>query len=890
MKAFKTATAIFLCAFIPIATLGQSGKFDWMPIPKKWEERDTKLLLKKDFTVAIRGQYSERLENYSTHFLRRLDWRTGLFFQQSRVTYQEQHRTADLSINIVRKGQLVLREDESYTLKVDNKRITLEAVTDIGAMRGLETLLQTLRQAQGNYYFPGIIVEDEPRFPWRGLMIDVSRHFQPIDVIKRNIDAMAAVKMNVLHLHLVDDHGFRVESKVYPQLHEKASNGEYFTQIEIKEIVRYAGDRGIRVVPEFDVPGHASAFLVAFPELASAPGPYYLQTRSGIFDPTLNPIKEETYEMLNNLFSEMAALFPDHYFHIGGDENEGRHWKANKSIREFMKENDLEDVHQLQNHFNGRIQKHLTTLGKRMMGWDEILNDNLSKDVVIHSWRGVSSLKYASENGYQCVLSNGFYIDLMKRASDHYRTDPIPKGLEISPEAEKNILGGEATMWTELVTPHTIDSRIWPRTAVIAERLWSPAAVRDVEEMYRRMNIISRQLEEHGLGHIKNREALMRNIAGGYNIAPIKTLAGVSEPLEGYSRNPGGEYYEVHYPFNRFADITIADAEDARRFSGQVSTYQLSRDSQLEQEIKDWLFRWKNNHRLILDLIQQSPALKEVEQLSFNLMKVAEVGIAALDIDKHEMSRVERSKWYAEAMETLEKAREQGARAELQVIDPIRSLVMMQMAQIQATKVKSPMTIDAGFDDWKEAKWDFFVPKMWRGWQDTCYYSVQWDNERLYFAFKVTNSNISATRKFRDEVGLHRDDGIEILFDTQYDRTPEWKKDDVAYHVNVLNTIMDDRGLNLSGEYDNSWNGRAETKVKILGTLNDDSDTDSGYHVEFAVEWAELGREPSPDLTLGINICVNDIDDLHREYRYYDYMGMATFHHPVGFAELLLME
>ncbi|MEM7549468.1 MAG: family 20 glycosylhydrolase [Bacteroidota bacterium] len=861
--------------------VAQSTELQWMPVPKEWKVFDEKYSLESSFKTKITGFTNERLEAYATRFMRRLDWRTGLFFPQEKVSISGSN--PDFVINVSGEGALELGTDESYILEVGSDRITLTAPTDFGAMRGMETLLQTLQADESGYYFPAVQIKDAPRFPWRGLMIDVARHFQPIEVIKRNLDGMAAVKMNVLHLHLVDDHGFRVESKVFPELHEKASNGEYFTQVEIKEIVQYAGNRGIRVVPEFDIPGHASAFLTAFPELGSADQEYHLQNRSGVFDPTLNPIKEETYEFINGLFTEMAGLFPDLYFHIGGDENKGKHWNENKEIQAFKDEKGFKSNHELQNYFNIRVQKHLKSLGKKMMGWDEILTDDLPKDAVVHSWRGVESLKEASEAGYQCLLSNGYYIDLMKRASDHYTVDPLPENLNISPEASKNILGGEATMWSELVTPETIDSRIWPRTAAIAERFWSPSDIRDINSMYDRMEFMEYYLEHLGLQHIRNRGTLMRNLAGGGDTKPIEALAGVSEPLEGYARNPAGDIYEFHYAFNRFADLTTADAKDARAFTKLVHQYQQDQNENTKEELTAWLEKWKANHEKITELIKKSPALKEVEGISSNLSMIAKVGLAALNQEINTSS-------YQSTMEILEKARIHGARTELQVVDPIIALVKLNSASIDAKKSTGKVKVDGNLNDWNDAHWGYFVPSFKRNWNDTCHYAVQWDEKNLYFGFKVSNKNIQARKKNRDETGLHQDDGIEILLDTKNDGTTEWKKDDLAYHVNVLNAILDDRGLNKNGEYNSRWNGKAKTKVKVYGSVNKREDKDEGYTVEFAISWKEIGQNPKPGLSLGVNLGVNDSDDLSGEYRYYDFMGLTVFHNPSAFAELVLVE
>ena len=863
---------------------GQTGAEAWMPIPKSWEPSGEEYYeLNRSFNIGIDGHSSDRLEAYATWILQRLDWQTGLMFSQARVTGESSGMGLYMTIDKV--GEVKLGEDESYTLKVTKEEMALTAPTDIGAMRGLETFIQMVQVKEGKFVIKTGTVTDSPRFPWRGLMIDVSRHFQPMEVIKRNIDGMAMVKMNVLHLHLVDDHGFRVESKLFPQLTEKASNGQYFTQLEIKEIIQYAASKGIRVVPEFDVPGHASAFLTAFPEYGSAPGPYKLQNRSGIFDPTLDPTNEGTYQFLNTLFEEMASLFPDDYFHIGGDENEGKHWNSNPKILAFMKEQGLGDVHALQNYFVKRVQKKLIALNKKMIGWDEILNKELEKSAVIHSWRGLEGLKTASENGYKTILSNGFYIDLMKRASDHYLVDPLPEGLNLDEEASKNVLGGEATMWSELVIPRTIDSRIWPRTAAIAERLWSPAEVRDVEDMYKRLDVMSLNLERAGLTHLSNRDALMRNLAGN-DIEAIKTLADVSEPLEGYLRNPGGIHYEFHNPFNRFADIALADAPDARTFSQLVSKYKLSEDSLVGLQIKGWLDKWQNNHFRMEELISKNPSLEEVRSLSGNLQRSARVGLESFE--KANLGVEEKRIWYDQAMNVLNDASEQGARAELQVIEPIKWLVRHFTKQVVSNKTDEKIKIDGVLSEWENSTWSYYLPAHFRGWSDTCFYATQWDRKYLYFAFKVRNEHVQAVSTQRDEMGLWMDDGIEILIDSKNDASVDWLMDDIAYHVNVNNIIFDEKGMISPTVYDKSWNGNARTAVKVLGSKNNNGNKDEGYIVEMAISWKEIGVKSKKGLRLGINLCVNDKDPMKGEYRYYDLMGLKEFHRPKGFSELIL--
>ena len=228
-------------------------------------------------------------------------------------------------------------------------------------------------------------------------------------------------------------------------------------------------------------------------------------------------------------------MFPDAYLHIGGDENEGKQWDRNPQIQAFMKEKGLKDNHALQAYFNQRMLKILQKHKKKMIGWDEILQPDLPRDVVIQSWRGPAALAEAAKKGYDGILSNGYYIDLMYPASQHYLADPIPANSTLTADEAKHILGGEATMWGEFVSPETIDSRIWPRTAAIAERLWSRRDVTDIDDMYRRLAAVSIELEELGLTHERNRQVLLRRLAQTKEIGPLETLVSVVDTGQGIS-------------------------------------------------------------------------------------------------------------------------------------------------------------------------------------------------------------------------------------------------------------------------------------------------------------------------------------------------------------------
>jgi hexosaminidase len=566
-------------------------------------------------------------------------------------------------------------ENESYRLDVTNRQALLTASTVVGAIRGLETVLQLLSNDRRGFFLPGVKIEDQPRFPWRGLLIDVGRHFEPVAVLKRNLDAMAAVKLNVFHWHLSEDQGFRVESKKYPKLHQLGSDGNYYTQEQVKDIIAYARDRGIRVVPEFDIPGHSTSWLVGYPELGSAPGPYTIERRPGIFEPALDPTREEVYKFLEGFLGEMAALFPDAYMHIGGDENEGKQWDRNPAIQAFMKAKGIKDNHALQAYFNTRLLKILQKHGKKMIGWDEVLQPDLPKDIVIHSWRGTAALAEAARKGYDGILSNGYYIDLMQPASQHYAADPLPADSTLTPEEARHVLGGEATMWGEWVTPETIDSRIWPRTAAIAERLWSPRSVNDVNDMYRRMAVISLQLEELGLTHKKNQAMMLRRLMRSDDIGPLRTLVSILEPVKEYRRYDQRPQTMLS-PLTGVVDATLPDSDAARRFAWMVDAFlaDAPRFQLYRAEISQTLADWQTSGATLEPLIDRSPSLKEVKPLAMNLSVLGETGLEAMSYLKLGMPST--NEWRTAAQLKMDDAAKPSGALEFVVIPSVRKLIV----------------------------------------------------------------------------------------------------------------------------------------------------------------------------------------------------------------------
>jgi len=542
-----------LCSgLMPLAAGQPPQQISVMPVPASFRVGTGQLLIDQTFSVALTGEKETRLERVIQNFVGDLSRKTGMRLDSKAVDLAK--ATLGIRTEHVSKEVQELGEDESYNLEVSPAVAQLSAPTTLGILHGLQTFLQLVETTGDGFAVPVITIHDKPRFAWRGLMIDVSRHFIPLGVLKRNLDGMAAVKLNVFHWHLSDNQGFRVESKKFPKLHELGSDGLYYTQDEVRELIAYARERGIRVVPEFDMPGHSTAWFVGYPELASAPGPYEIERKWGVFDPAMDPTQDKTYKFLNEFIGEMAELFPDQYFHIGGDEVNGKQWDANP-------------------YFNKRVQEIVSKHKKTMIGWDEILSPDLPKSTVIQSWRGQESLAGAARQGYRGLLSHGYYLDLIWPAWHHYAIDPMSDdATSLSPEEEQRILGGEACMWAEFVSSENIDSRIWPRTAAIAERLWSPQQVQDVNSMYQRLEVVSRHLDWFGLTHNSSYGPMLRRIAGTNDISALRTLADVMEPVKDYAREETATVVPTSAtPLNRLVDAARPESDTARRFADLVN-------------------------------------------------------------------------------------------------------------------------------------------------------------------------------------------------------------------------------------------------------------------------------------------------------------------------------
>jgi hexosaminidase len=641
----------------------EKGSLKIMPLPEHFQPGEGEFVIDGRFGIAFEGYREARLERARQRFLDTLSRETGIPLSRKAAV-----NPPLFTVETTRPSAPVqkLDEDESYRLEISSTAVRLSAPNPLGVLRGLQTFLQLVRVTPTGFGVPVVTIDDKPRFPWRGLLIDSGHRFVPIPVVKRNLDGMEAVKLNVFHWRFADNQGFHVESKRFPLLQEKGSGGFYYTQDEVREVVAYARDRGIRVVPEFDMPCHTTSWFLGYPALASGQDP----SRSSAIDPT----RPGTYRFLEAFIGEMSALFPDLYFHAGGDECDPKEWESNPRIQDYMRAHAIKDGAALQARFTARVQEIIAARKKIMEGWDEVLRPDTPRDVVIQSWRGPESLAEAARQGYRGVLSSGYYIDLNQSAAEHYLVDPLGANAEaLTPLEKSRVLGGEATMWTDIVSHENLDNRVWPRTAAIAERLWSPTAVRDLDSMYRRLSVVSLKLGYYGLRHRLITEEMLERMTGEADPEPLRVLADVVEPPKGYQRQELRTFTDST-PLNRLDDAVPPESDKAREFNEIAKRIAAGKATTHDREqARQWLTLWQMNDARLQPLLERSALTRDLAPLSRSLSEVARIGLEALnDLEQNRgVGREARQK----NIEFLEAARKPQAVLLLMVAPSVELLV-----------------------------------------------------------------------------------------------------------------------------------------------------------------------------------------------------------------------
>ena len=418
---------------------------------------------------------------------------------------------------------------EGYRLEVTPGKVTIHSPEGAGAFYATQTIRQLLppeilseKRVNGvAWTMPCVIIEDAPRFPWRGLMLDTCRHFAPKEFVKKFIDAMALHKFNVFHWHLTEDQGWRIEIKKYPRLTEIGSrraqtmigrnpgsgdgkpHGGFYTQNDIRELVAYAATRHVRIVPEIEMPGHALAALAAYPELACASGPFEVMESWGISHDVYCAGNERVFGFLEDVLTEVLALFPGQFIHIGGDECPKDRWEACPKCQARMKAEGLRNGRELQSYFVRRIGDFLSSKGRRLVGWDEILEGGLPTGATVMSWRGVEGGIAAARSGHDVVMAPNTYTYLDHYQSDAttreplaiggflplakvYQFDPVPA--ELSAGEARHILGGQGQLWTEYMPDgKQVEYMAYPRAVALAETLWTPPALMNYADFSRRL-------------------------------------------------------------------------------------------------------------------------------------------------------------------------------------------------------------------------------------------------------------------------------------------------------------------------------------------------------------------------------------------------------------------
>jgi hexosaminidase len=526
-------TAVFAGIFICLHSFAQSG-IAIIPQPASVVVGTGGLMLPRNITIEAPSK--PEMKVVIGTLKERLSVPTG-----KKVSMTNESATATIRL-VLNTGQDAKMGSEGYALSVTTKNIVIKANEPAGLFYGVQTLLQLLPKEIESatlvpdiyWTLPVVEIQDKPRFGWRGLMFDVTRHFFTKAEVKQFIDDMVRYKYNLLHLHLTDDEGWRIEIKGLPKLteigawnvkktgyfgtfsppapEEPKNYGGFYTQEDIKELVQYAKERFVNILPEIDVPGHSLAVIASYPELSCTPAASTYRVRSGevimdwskgappiaLVDNTLCPANEKVYEFLDKVMTQVAQLFPFEYIHVGGDECPKNFWQKNDQIKALMEREKLKSMEEVQSYFEKRLEKIVESKGKKFMGWDEILEGGLAPSAAVMSWRGVKGGIEAAKMKHDVVMSptTYAYLDYMQgdavmepkiyaslRLSKTYEFDPLPAGVD-----PQYIKGGQANLWTEQIfNMRHMQYMLWPRAFAIAESVWSPKEKKNWDNFFSRV-------------------------------------------------------------------------------------------------------------------------------------------------------------------------------------------------------------------------------------------------------------------------------------------------------------------------------------------------------------------------------------------------------------------
>lgn len=519
---------LFSVVFLAAAAAG--GRIHIIPQPVSVTEKPGDFVLRSGATLVMVG---DSLGGTAAWFTEQVQTLTGVQLRQGRGGKQA------ITLHIIGVRDNTAMRKEQYNLSVTPSGIRINADDPAGIFYGLQTLLQLIPAGQSPA-IPCVDITDYPRFAWRGLMLDVSRHFFTKQEVERYIDDMVRYKYNTLHLHLSDDEGWRIEIKSLPQLtqhgawrvartgrwgeflpalgDEAATAGGFYTQDDMREIIRYAQQRYVTILPEIDIPAHSLALISSYPNLSCTQLPYPVNpgARPPVRqDNALCIGNDSVYMLLDKIFTELAALFPSEYIHIGGDEAYKGFWATCPKCQRRMADEHLGNVEELQSYFVKRIEKMLTAKGKKLIGWDEILEGGLAPEATVMSWRGMAGGIAAARMGHAVVMTpwDYCYLDLYQgentvepptygicRLKDSYTYDPVPDSVD-----ERLILGGQGNLWTESVPNfRQVEYMTWPRGLALAEVYWSPKSARNWDSFTDRMEFEFQRMDGAGIKYARS--------------------------------------------------------------------------------------------------------------------------------------------------------------------------------------------------------------------------------------------------------------------------------------------------------------------------------------------------------------------------------------------------